>query len=83
MDLEIINNNSEKVSDLTNAEKKEIKKEAKEILENKEKDNNIIVKPVISKEEKISNFFNKIEFLSLTDEEKEEVAVKIKNDSAG
>ncbi len=71
------------ISDLTNAEKKEIKKEVKEILKEKSKQNNNenYIKPEISKSEKIVWYFDKIEFLLLNDKEKEEVATKVKKDA--
>ncbi len=72
------------ISDLSNAKKREIKKEVKEILKEKNKNNNLetpYIKPEISKSDKIVWYFDKIEFLSLDDQEKENVAVKVKNDS--
>ncbi len=77
--------NKDDIVELTKAEKKEIKKEVKEILKVKEKQttNESIVKNELSKEEKVSNFFDSIEFLSLDDSQKEEVAKKIKEESAG
>ncbi len=80
--MENINTNEE-ISELTKAEKKEIKKEVKEILKEKSKNSNVnsYIKTEISKEEKIVSYFDKIEFLSLDDKEKEEVAIKIKKDS--
>lgn len=67
--------------ELTEAQKKEIKKEAKEIInENKVIDK--IYQKNLSKEDKISNFFNAIEFLSMDDEQKGEVALKLKEDSS-
>lgn len=73
--------------DLTRAEKKEIKKEVKEILKEKEKKsqstNDSYIKIVLTKEEKVINFFDRIEFLSLWDKEKEDVVIKLKNESSG
>ena len=79
------NKNKQIKEELTNAEKREIKREAKEIIEKQTKENikTNVVKPTLSYEEKISNFFNKIEFLSLTNEQKEFTAKKIKKDSTG
>jgi len=76
-------NKSEEISELTKAEKKEIKKEVKEILKEKSKSSNTssYIKTEVSKEEKIVSYFDKIEFLSLDDKEKEEVAIKLKKDS--
>lgn len=72
------------ISDLTNEEKRVIKKEVKEILKEKNKQSNLetpYIKPEISKSEKIVWYFDKIEFLSLDDKEKEQVAIKVKKDS--
>jgi hypothetical protein len=80
--MENINKNEE-ISELTKAEKKEIKKEVKEILKEKSKSSNTssYIKTEVSKEEKIVSYFDKIEFLSLDDKEKEEVVIKLKKDS--
>jgi len=51
-------------TDLTNAEKKEIKQEVKEILKKEgavKKDN--LIKEQLTKTERVSNFFDSIEFL--------------------
>lgn len=69
--------------DLTKAEKKEIKREVKEILKEKEKTQIASLKILMTKEEKILSFFEKIKFLWLSDLQKEEVAKKVKDDSAG
>jgi hypothetical protein len=84
MSENIENTSSEDIVELTKAEKKEIKKEVKEILKIQEKENPsvTIVKNQLTKEEKVSNFFDSIEFLSLDDSQKEGVAKKIKEDSA-
>lgn len=68
--------------ELSKEEKKVIKKEVKEILkkqDNINRDN--WIKAELTKEEKVSNFFNKIKFLSLDDVKKEEVALKVKTDA--
>lgn len=68
--------------DLTKAEKKEIKQEVKEILKKEEaikKDS--WIKTELTKTEKVSNFFDKIEFLSMKNDQKELVALKVKSDS--
>lgn len=65
--------------DLTNEEKKELKKQVKETLEEQEKANTKenAIKVETNKEEKIKEVFDKIEFLSLSDEQKECVAKDI------
>lgn len=65
--------------ELSKEEKREIKQEVKQILKQKETSDTISQKD-ISKEEKILNFFDTIEFLALDNEQKESVATKIKND---
>jgi len=64
--------------ELTKSEKKEIKQEVKEILKNTESTDTISQKQKPSMENKISNFFDTIEFLELENEEKESVATQIK-----
>jgi predicted RNA-binding protein (virulence factor B family) len=64
--------------ELTKSEKKEIKQEVKEILKNTESTDTISQKQKPSMEDKISNFFDTIEFLELENEEKESVATQIK-----
>jgi len=78
--MENINNNTE---ELTKAEKKEIKQEfIKETIEKEEKQKESDwIKVELTKEEKWSNFFNKIEFLSMDNEQKEEVVLKVKEDA--
>lgn len=80
-DLDLENN----VSELTKEEKKVIKNEVKELLKEKEKNSNeaSAIKENLTKEEKLVNFFDSIEFLSLDSIHKEEVAKKIKNESSG
>ncbi|MDD3144816.1 MAG: TIGR00341 family protein [Candidatus Gracilibacteria bacterium] len=80
-DLDLENN----VSELTKEEKKVIKNEVKELLKEKEKNitDTKTIKENLTKEEKIVNFFDSIEFLSLDSTHKEEVAKKIKLDSSG
>lgn len=82
----IVENTNEELNneiwELTKAEKKEIKKEVKEILKEKEKKNSSNIKTQLTKEEKIVNFFDHIEFLSLWDKEKEDVAKKLKETSS-
>ncbi len=79
-------NNTEKqinqTPELTKAEKREIKQEVKEAIkeEEKQKEDNWIQKE-LTKEEKVSNFFNSIEFLSMDNEQKEEVVLKVKEDA--
>lgn len=79
-DLDLENN----ISELTKEEKKVIKNEVKELLKEKEKNNSEIqtIKENLTKEEKLVNFFDSIEFLSLDNIHKEEVAKKIKLDSS-
>lgn len=67
----------EEVSELTEEQKKEIKKEAMLII-SKQKDDKIESQ---TKEEKIKSIFNKIEFLAFEDEQKWEVALNIKSQS--
>ena len=74
-------NKNENSIDLTDTQKKEIKKEAKEILKANEVNDKIFNK-TLSKEAKIATFFDNIEFLSMDDEEKEEIALKIKQESS-
>lgn len=78
---EIKTNNQE----LTSKEKREIKKEVKEIIKEQEKNNQTenTIKKELTREEKIIEFFDKIEFLAMDDIQKEEVAKKVKNDSSG
>ena len=79
--------NHEQNWELTNAEKREIKQEVKETIKKEEKEkkkegeNSSIIKETLSKEEKVRNFFDTIEFLWLENEQKEEVALKVKNDA--
>jgi uncharacterized hydrophobic protein (TIGR00271 family) len=75
-----INQNEE----LTNAEKREIKQEFKEKIKNEEIWNKdwISIEENITKEEKVRTFFDKIEFLWLENEQKEEVVLKVKADAA-
>lgn len=70
----------ENIIELTKEKKKEMKKEVKEILKN-EPPKDTIVKPELSREEKVDNFFEKMQFWSLDDEQKAEVAQRVKNDS--
>jgi len=68
--------------DLTKAEKKEIKQEVKQILKKEEAVKKVTwIKTELTKEEKVSNFFDKIEFLSMKNDQKELVALKVKSDS--
>jgi len=71
-------------NELTNAEKREIKQEFIEKTKNQEiisKDNFWIIED-ISKEEKVRTFFDKIEFLWLENDQKEEVVLKVKSDAS-
>lgn len=61
---------------LTNEEKKELKNEAKKILEKQEKKDSLEEKNL---ENSLNNFFQKIDFLELTPEEKEIAAKNIVN----
>lgn len=77
--IEFIEENKE----LTKAEKKEIKQEVKEILKKEEKKNtDWWIKKELTKEEKVSNFFDSIEFLWMTNKQKEDVAIKLKKESS-
>ena len=68
--------------ELTNAEKREIKQEVKEILKKEEAvKKDLWIKQELTKEEKVSNFFNRIEFLWLDNEQKQEVVLKVKADA--
>ena len=82
--LEIQDKKEEK-TELTNAEKKELKQEAKEIIKKQEeqsKNKNVSeIKQILTKEEKVANFFDSIEFLSMENDQKELVALKVKSDS--
>ena len=71
-----------KKEELTKAEKKEIKNEVKEILKKEEAEKkDTSIKPELTKAEKIASFFDKIEFLSMENDQKELVALKVKSDS--
>lgn len=63
------------MTELTNEQKKELKKEAKEII------NSTSEKTEWTKEEKINKIFDKIWFLQLSNEEKEETAKNIVENS--
>jgi len=68
--------------ELTKAEKKEIKQEVKENLKKEEKiKKETWIMPELTKAEKVSNFFDSIEFLSMDNDKKELVALKVKTDS--
>ena len=59
--------------ELTNAEKKEMKKEVKEKRKEEEKNQmkvDAIALSEVTKEEKVTDFFDKISFLSLDDDDK-------------
>lgn len=68
----------EKFVELSKSEKKEIKQEVKEILKQTDSTDPIQEKEKNSLEDKISNFFDRIDFLELENEEKETVATHIK-----
>ncbi len=71
-----------KKEELTKAEKKEIKQEVKEILKKEEAEKkDTWIKNELTKTEKISHFFDSIEFLSMENDQKELVALKVKSDS--
>ncbi len=71
-----------KKEELTKAEKKEIKQEVKEILKKEEAEKkDTWIKNELTKEEKVANFFDKIEFLSMENDQKELIALKVKSDS--
>lgn len=78
-------NLEENIWELTKQEKKEIKREVKDILKKQEKENgkDHIMQKSKTRQEKLVDFFDNIEFLSLNDVQKEEVAKKVKEDSAG
>ncbi len=71
------------MQEISNERKKELKEEAKEVLEQKEKqkkpENSIKVD--VEKSEKVKEAFDKIEFLSLTNEEKKDISVSIKENA--
>ena len=68
--------------ELTNAEKREIKQEVKQILKKEESEKkDLWIKQELTKEEKVRNFFDKIEFLWLDNEQKQEVVLKVKSDA--
>lgn len=77
-------NLEENIWELTKQEKKEIKREVKDILKKQEKENgkDHIMQKSKTRQEKLVDFFDNIEFLSLNDVQKEEVAKKVKDDSA-
>ena len=81
MDTENKNDDNLWIVELTKAEKREIKQEVKEILKNDNNKNIDWIKTDLSLEEKITNLFDSIEFLSLNYEQKEQVAIKVKNDA--
>ena len=71
-----------KKEELTKAEKKEIKQEVKENLKKEEAaKKETWIKNELTKAEKVSNFFDRIEFLSMENDQKELVALKVKSDS--
>lgn len=68
--------------ELTKAEKKEIKQEVKEKAKKEEISNKTIwIQEQLTNTEKVSNFFDKIEFLSMDNDMKQLVALKVKSDS--
>ena len=70
------------IKELTKAEKKEIKQEVKEILKKEEENiESDWIKNELTKEEVVANFFDSIEFLSMSNEQKEEVVLKVKEDA--
>lgn len=64
--------------ELTKTEKKEIKQEVKEKLKNSETRDPISEKSKLNLYERIENFFDRIDFLELDNQEKENVATEIK-----
>lgn len=82
MDIEQKEENS--LHELTKEEKKEIKREVKEIIKEQEKEfwKDFITQKSKTRQEKLVDFFDNIEFLSLDDKQKEEVVVKVKEDSS-
>lgn len=82
MDIKQKEENS--LHELTKEEKKEIKNEVKEIIKEQEKEfwKDFITQKSKTRQEKIIEFFDNIEFLSLDDKQKEEVVVKVKEDSS-
>jgi len=68
----------EEFIELSKSEKKEIKQEVKQILKQTESTDPIQDKEKDSLEDKVSNFFDRIDFLELENEEKETVATHIK-----
>ncbi len=68
----------EEFIELSKIEKKEIKQEVKEILKQTDTTDPISDKAKSSMEDKISHFFDRIDFLELENEEKETVATQIK-----
>ena len=71
-----------KKEELTKAEKKEIKQEVKKNLKKEEPaKKETWIKNELTKAEKVSNFFDRIEFLSMENDQKELVALKVKSDS--
>lgn len=78
------NTSSENNTELTNAEKREIRQEFKENTKKEEKLNlewDGIDEP-LTKEEKVRTFFDRIEFLWLENKQKEEVVLKVKSEAA-
>lgn len=73
-----ITSSEEEFIELSKSEKKEIKQEVKEILKNTESSDPISQKVKPTMEDRVSNFFDTIEFLELENEEKESVATQIK-----
>lgn len=70
-------------NELTNAEKREIKQEVKEKLKKEGFVNNDTwIDLWLKNHEKVRHFFDGLEFLWLGNEQKEEVAMKVKNDSS-
>ena len=74
----ILNDNST----LSKEEKKSLKNEAKEKEESQPINTKEYIKEELTKEQKLSNFFGKIDFLSFENKEKEELALDIKSKSS-
>ena len=71
------------MADLTNEEKREIKKEVKQVLQEEidHSDDIGYIAEEQSLDEKISEWFSKITLLSLDDERKQQVAQDVKTDA--
>ncbi|USN58184.1 MAG: DUF389 domain-containing protein [Candidatus Peribacteria bacterium] len=83
--LEIAQEQSSIEGILTKEEKKQLKKEAiKELQKTENQDGEKpLIKVELTKEEKVSIFFDRIDFLSLDDDGKERVAVDVKTQAVG